>query len=85
MRRLIIILPLSAMAADIQISWQSTEPVTLSAIYKGTEIAKIETDQQSYVMRVDGKKCLMYRVCNRGGCAEIKPQRITKTKMVECK
>jgi hypothetical protein len=83
---LILLLPLTAFAADIELSWQGCEPVC--GVYQnGIQIAT--TDKQSFIVRdLDGRRCYEHKVCN---LVDNKPNQCSvlklkgATKLVPCK
>jgi hypothetical protein len=82
----LLLLPLSTLAADIQLSWQGCEP--LCAVYTNN-VQVAQTEKKTHVIKnLDGRKCYVHKICSivnnqPDQCLELKLK--GSSKLVGCK
>ena len=93
MRWLILLIPLSAMAGDLQLKWDGTPPFDLIASRVVVEnkqcvsklIFYIKTHNNKEIVQVDFIACTQFLVCNKSGCEYLSRRTFANGLPVECK
>ena len=77
-------LSLPAMAADIKLDWDGDAPFVVSII-QTNYVYEFKTLNNLEVVKVDGRYCTAYKVCNVSGCTESPRVRVSNRQIVVCK